>query len=139
MQGGLAPFTTPVVDSEVKERRPNLPETRIHSYLLQRCAEVLNQRRLALDEHVETTKGSIFPNTAVIYDSDGDSVWFGSGAVICPGVTIGENAVIGAGRIVTKDIPANVIAAGNPCKVLREINEQDKLYYYKDFLAFSLL
>lgn len=63
----------------------------------------------------------------------GDNVWIGSGAVICPGVTIGENSVIGAGSIVTKDIPANVIAAGNPCKVLREINEQDKIYYYKDF------
>ncbi len=48
-------------------------------------------------------------------------------------VTIGENTAIGAGSIVTKDIPANVIAAGNPCNVLREINEQDKIYYYKDF------
>ncbi len=62
----------------------------------------------------------------------GDNVWVGAGAVICPGVTIGENSVIGAGSIVTKDIPANVVAAGNPCKVQREINEQDKLYYYKD-------
>jgi galactoside O-acetyltransferase len=62
----------------------------------------------------------------------GDNVWVGAGAVICPGVTIGENTVIGAGSIVTKDIPANVIAAGNPCKVLREINEQDKIFYYKD-------
>jgi galactoside O-acetyltransferase len=62
----------------------------------------------------------------------GENVWVGSGAVICPGVTIGENSVIGAGSIVTKDIPANVVAAGNPCKVLREINEQDKIYYYKD-------
>ncbi len=62
----------------------------------------------------------------------GDNVWVGAGAVICPGVTIGENTVIGAGSIVTKDIPANVIAAGNPCKVLREINEQDKIYYYRD-------
>ncbi len=57
----------------------------------------------------------------------GDNVWIGSGAVICPGVTIGENTVIGAGSIVTKDIPANVVAAGNPCKVLREINENDKI------------
>ena len=62
----------------------------------------------------------------------GENVWVGAGAVICPGVTIGENTVIGAGSIVTKDIPANVIAAGNPCKVLRAINEQDKIYYYKD-------
>ena len=63
----------------------------------------------------------------------GDNVWIGSGAVVCPGVTIGENTVIGAGSIVMKDIPANVVAAGNPCKVLREINEQDKIYYYNDF------
>jgi galactoside O-acetyltransferase len=62
----------------------------------------------------------------------GDNVWVGAGAIICPGVTIGENSVIGAGSVVTKDIPANVVAAGNPCKVLREINEQDKLYYYRD-------
>ncbi|GKU23686.1 maltose acetyltransferase domain-containing protein [Clostridium folliculivorans] len=60
-----------------------------------------------------------------------DFVWIGSGAIICPGVTIGKNSVIGAGSVVTKDIPANSIAAGNPCKVLREINDDDKIYYYK--------
>jgi galactoside O-acetyltransferase len=49
-----------------------------------------------------------------------------------PGVTIGENSVIGAGSIVTKDIPPNVIAVGNPCRVLREITDRDKEYYYKD-------
>ena len=62
----------------------------------------------------------------------GDDVWIGAGAVICPGVTIGENTVIGAGSVVTKDIPANVVAAGNPCKVIREIGERDKQFYYKD-------
>ena len=62
----------------------------------------------------------------------GNNCWIGAGSVICPGVTIGENTVIGAGSVVTKDIPANVVAAGNPCKVIREINEQDKLFYYKD-------
>jgi len=51
-----------------------------------------------------------------------------------PGVTIGENSVIGAGSIVTKDIPANVVAVGNPCRVLREINENDLLVYDKDRL-----
>ena len=51
---------------------------------------------------------------------------------ICPGVTIGENSVIGAGAVVTKDIPANSIAVGNPARVLREINERDMEYYYKD-------
>ena len=62
----------------------------------------------------------------------GDHVWIGAGAVILPGVTIGSNTVIGAGSIVTKDIPENVIAAGNPCKVIREITDEDKKYYYKD-------
>ena len=49
-----------------------------------------------------------------------------------PGVTIGDNVVVGAGSVVTKDIPANVIAVGNPCRVLREINEHDREYYFKD-------
>lgn len=62
-----------------------------------------------------------------------DHVWIGSNVVILPGVTIGENSVIGAGSVVTKDVPANVIAVGNPCKVLRAITDRDKEYYYKDF------
>lgn len=51
----------------------------------------------------------------------GDDVWIGGGAIICPGVTIGNNTTIGAGSIVTKDIPANVVAAGNPCKIIRKL------------------
>lgn len=62
----------------------------------------------------------------------GKNVWVGGGAVLLPGVTIGDNTVIGAGSVVTKDIPANVVAVGNPCRVLREIGERDRLYYYKD-------
>ena len=62
----------------------------------------------------------------------GDNVWIGSGAVILPGVTIGNNSVIGAGSIVTKDIPADCIAVGNPCRVLREITDDDLIYYYKN-------
>lgn len=61
-----------------------------------------------------------------------DNCWIGAGAIITPGVTIGENCVIGAGSVVTKDIPANSIAVGNPCKVLRTIDENDMKYYYKD-------
>lgn len=61
-----------------------------------------------------------------------DNVWIGENVTICPGVTIGKNSVIGAGSVVVKDIPANVIAVGNPCKVLREISERDYEYYYKD-------
>lgn len=62
----------------------------------------------------------------------GSRVWIGAGAVILPGVTIGDNSVIGAGSVVTKDIPANVVAVGNPCRVLREITERDYEYYYRD-------
>ncbi|MBO5420495.1 MAG: sugar O-acetyltransferase [Clostridia bacterium] len=62
----------------------------------------------------------------------GKNCWIGAGAVIVPGVTIGDNTVIGAGSIVTKDIPSGVVAVGNPCKVLREIDEHDKEYYFKD-------
>lgn len=61
----------------------------------------------------------------------GNNVWIGAGAILLPGVTIGDNTVIGAGSVVTKDIPANVVAVGNPCRVLREITEQDKLFYGK--------
>ena len=62
----------------------------------------------------------------------GNNVWIGANAVVLPGVTIGDNSVIGAGSVVTKDIPPNVVAVGNPCRVLREISEHDKKYYYKD-------
>ncbi len=62
----------------------------------------------------------------------GKNCWLGAGVIVLPGVTIGDNTVIGAGSVVTKDIPANVVAVGNPCKVLREINEHDKEFYHKD-------
>lgn len=62
----------------------------------------------------------------------GNNVWIGGNAVINPGVHIGDNAVIGSGSVVTGDIPANVIAAGNPCRVLRPITDEDRKYYYKN-------
>jgi galactoside O-acetyltransferase len=62
----------------------------------------------------------------------GNNVWLGGGVFVMPGVTIGENSVIGAGSIVTKDIPANVVAVGNPCRVLRSITERDKRFYGKN-------
>ena len=62
----------------------------------------------------------------------GRNCWIGAGALIMPGVTIGDNTVIGAGSVVTKDIPANVVAVGNPCRVMRPISEHDKIYYFKD-------
>lgn len=57
----------------------------------------------------------------------GDNVWLGGGVTVCPGVTIGDNSVIGAGSVVTKDIPANVIAVGNPARVIRDIGPRDAL------------
>ena len=62
-----------------------------------------------------------------------DGAWIGANVVIMPGVTIGENSVIGAGSVVTKDIPANVVAFGTPCKVYREINQHDEEYYFRDY------
>ncbi|MBQ7371225.1 MAG: sugar O-acetyltransferase [Blautia sp.] len=68
-------------------------------------------------------------NTQYEYGIDvviGDNVWIGGNVVICPGVHIGDNAVIGAGSVVTRDIPAWSVAAGNPCKVIRKITEADR-------------
>ena len=62
----------------------------------------------------------------------GRNCWLGAGVIVMPGVTIGDNTVIGAGSVVTKDIPANVVAVGNPCRVMRPISEHDREYYFKD-------
>lgn len=62
----------------------------------------------------------------------GDNVWIGGNTVILPGVHIGSNTVIGAGSVVTKDIPDWVVAAGNPCRVVKQITEEDKKHYYKN-------
>lgn len=62
----------------------------------------------------------------------GDNVWIGGNTVILPGVNIGDNVVIGAGSIVGKDIPDNMIAVGNPLRLIREITEEDRAYYYKN-------
>ena len=62
----------------------------------------------------------------------GDNVWLGGNVTVCPGVKIGSNTVIGAGSVVTKDIPSWVVAAGNPCRVIREITEEDLKYYFKN-------
>lgn len=59
----------------------------------------------------------------------GSNVWIGGSAVICPGVTIGDNTVIGAGSVVTRDIPSNVVAAGNPCRVIRPITAEDTAFW----------
>ena len=62
----------------------------------------------------------------------GRNCWLGAGVIVMPGVTIGDNSVIGAGSVVTKDVPANVVAVGNPCRVLREIGEKDQKFYWRD-------
>ena len=62
----------------------------------------------------------------------GRNCWIGAGVVIVPGITIGDNVVVGAGSVVTKDLPDNVVAVGNPCRIRREVNEHDREYYFKD-------
>ncbi|MGN1015546.1 MAG: sugar O-acetyltransferase [Faecousia sp.] len=62
----------------------------------------------------------------------GNDVWLGGNTVVCPGVTIGDGCVIGAGSVVTKDIPPYSIAAGNPCRVIRTITDEDRKYYFRD-------
>ncbi|MFP5212526.1 MAG: sugar O-acetyltransferase [Acidobacteriota bacterium] len=62
----------------------------------------------------------------------GNNVWIGAGVIVNPGVTIGDNAVIGSGSVVTKDVAGDSIAVGNPCRVLREITDEDRQYYYKN-------
>ena len=65
----------------------------------------------------------------------GNDCWFGASVTVCPGVTIGDNCVIGAGSVVTRDIPSNSFAAGVPCKVIREITEADSMKYKPEILA----
>ena len=62
----------------------------------------------------------------------GRNCWIGAGALIMPGVTIGDDVVVGAGSVVTKDLPSGVVAVGNPCRVLRPVNEHDREFYFRD-------
>ena len=62
----------------------------------------------------------------------GRNCWLGAGVIVMPGVTIGDNTVIGAGSVVTKDIPSGVVAVGNPCKVMREVGQHDREFYFRD-------
>ena len=61
-----------------------------------------------------------------------ECVWIGAGVIVLPGVTIGKNSVIGAGSVVTRDIPENVVAVGNPCRVMRPIGEKDREIFFRD-------
>ena len=72
---------------------------------------------------------------ALQYNKDvhiGENSWIGAGVIIVPGITIGRNTVIGAGSVVTKNIPDNVVAAGNPCRVLREVSDRDREFFYRN-------
>ena len=71
--------------------------------------------------------------------SIGNDCWFGANVVVCPGVTIGDNCVIGAGSVVVKDIPANSFAAGNPCRVIRTITEADSMKYRPEILSDNII
>ena len=76
-------------------------------------------------------RGEMYARPVVIEDW----VWIGTGAIICPGVTLGEGSVIGAGSVVTRSVPPYTFAAGNPCRVIRPLNERDKEYYFQDMRA----
>lgn len=97
-----------------------------------------NNCQLAPNVSIYTAGHPIHPasrNTMYEYGIEvtiGDNVWIGGNTVIVPGVHIGSNTVIGAGSVVTKDIPDWVVAAGNPCRVIRSITEADRKFYYKD-------
>lgn len=97
-----------------------------------------NNVQIAPNEAIYTAGHPLHPdsrNSGYEYGIDieiGDNVWIGGNTCIMPGVKIGKNVVIGGGSVVTKDIPDNMIAVGNPCKVIREITEADRDYYYRD-------
>ena len=76
--------------------------------------------------------GKTAKNWCLIIITADREIRIGSNAAILPGVSIGDNTVIGAGSVVARDIPANVVAVGNPCRVLREISDRDKEYYFRD-------
>lgn len=69
----------------------------------------------------------------------GRNCWLGAGVIVLPGVSIGDNAVIGAGSVVTRDVPANVLAVGSPCRVLRELGSRDREFYWRDRQIDSVL
>ena len=94
--------------------------------------------KLAPNVAIYTAGHPIYPDTRnTTYEfgkaiTIGDNVWIGGNTVVCPGVHIGNNVVIGAGSVVTRDIPDWVVAAGNPCRVIRKITDQDRRKLYKD-------
>ncbi|ORT50153.1 transferase [Vibrio sp. qd031] len=77
----------------------------------------------------QRVEGGLYESSPITLE---DRVWLGANTTLCSGVTIGEGTIIGAGSVVTKDIPAGVVAVGNPCRVVREITEQDKWHYTEE-------
>lgn len=84
------------------------------------CSLICTNHSVDAEERLQ----GVFRNREIVI---GSKVWLGANVTVCPGVTIGDRAVIGAGSVVTKDIPAEVVAAGNPCRVLRPIGAEDKI------------
>ena len=105
--------------------------------------QLLDGARISFGENVFIAPNCVFTTAEHAIDAEqrrrglevalpitvGNNVWFGAGVIVLAGVTIGDNTVIGAGSVVTHDIPSNVVAVGTPCKVLREITEEDKEKY----------
>ena len=91
---------------------------------------VASERRLMLDKD-GNPKRFCYAKPVHI----GNDCWFGANVVVCPGVTIGDNCVIGAGSVVTRDVPSNSFAAGDPCRVIREITEKDSMKYKPEIIA----
>lgn len=89
-----------------------------------------SERRLMLDKDGNPTRFCYAKPVHI-----GNDCWFGANVVVCPGVTIGDNCVIGAGSVVTRDVPANSFAAGDPCRVIREITEKDSMKYKPEIIA----
>lgn len=89
--------------------------------------------------HMKTAEGEIKHLCYAKPVHIGNDCWFGASVTVCPGVTIGDNCVIGAGSVVTRDIPSGSFAAGVPCKVIREIAEKDSMTYHPEILADNMV
>jgi len=87
------------------------------------CSLLADERRITVDENGAAHDFEYGKPIQI-----GDDVWIASNVTICGGVTIGQGSVIGAGSVVTRDIPEGVLAAGNPCRVIRRITEKDSMY-----------
>lgn len=93
-----------------------------------------NERRAMMDKD-KNMKHLCYAKPVTI----GNDCWFGASVTVCPGVTVGDNVVIGAGSVITRDIPSNTFAAGVPCKVIREITESDSMKYKPEILADNMV